>query len=166
MSCVGRFPFVARRRRQMLQMMGLFMSNPMKQAAAAHSTPASRKKPAWVERCGPVTVVHVGRDDGSLRADALGELREILPRCAAEAEPPNLLIELSETDYFGGEFIGLLCDCQQEINHRHGQFSLCGVRPQLLGELRAVRLDAAWPIYSTCDEAIADTHEEELSTVP
>lgn len=167
MSNVGRFRLSPRRRRQLLEVMGLWAANKSKPSAAdSVSTEGSRMNPAWTERCGPVTVLHVGADDGSLRTHELDELRNLMLRCATEADPPDLLIDLEETNFFGGEFLGLLCQCYHEINGRRGHFALCDVRPELRNELHAAKLDALWNVYATRDEAVEAMEEKELSPVP
>jgi anti-anti-sigma factor len=73
---------------------------------------------------------------------------------ACDAEPPELLIDLGETTFFGGEFLGLLCECFHEIERRRGQFALCDVRAELRDELHATKLDGLWAVYATQDEAL------------
>jgi anti-anti-sigma factor len=118
------------------------------------------------ESHGPVTVVCVGPDDGSLRFDVLQELRRCLIQLAAEIEPPNLLIDLGATKFFGGGFMGTLCRCHHAITERGGQFALCNVRPYLLGEVKAARLHSVWKIYPTRQHAIDAMEETDLCSVP
>lgn len=118
------------------------------------------------ERQGPVTVVYVGPDDGSLRFDVLQELRRCLLQLAAEVDPPNLLIDLGETNFFGGGFMGTLCRCYHLISERGGQFALCNVQPYLLEELKTARLHTLWKLYPTRQQALCAMEDIDLCSVP
>jgi anti-sigma B factor antagonist len=107
----------------------------------------------WVERRGSLSVVHFGVEYGSCSWDKLEETETFLLRLADDVTPPSLLLDFTNTDYFGSEFINVLVRCHKRISLRRGRFSLCCAQSELMRELETTRLNELWPIYDTRDQA-------------
>jgi len=108
----------------------------------------------WVERQAAVTVIHFGVEYGSCSWAKLEQTEESVLRLAENADPPRLLIDLTNTDYFGSAFLNVLVGCYQRVKRRRGRFSLCGVQPDLMRELEVTRLTELWPVYATRQQAL------------
>jgi anti-anti-sigma factor len=122
-----------------------------------------------VEQRGSLRVVHFGVEYGSCNWVKLKETEEFLLRLAEEVTPPCLLLDFTNTDYFGSEFISVLLRCYKRINQRQGRFSLCGAQSDLLQELETTRLNELWTIYDTYDQALEtegnEVHDQHASLV-
>ena len=121
-----------------------------------------------IEQRGSLSVVHFGVEYGSCSWDKLAETEESLLRLADEVTPPYLLLDFTNTDYFGSEFISVLLRCYKRINRRQGRFSLCCVQSDLMKELETTRLNELWAIYDTRDQALeieGDTQHEHHASI-
>ncbi|WP_437226082.1 STAS domain-containing protein [Planctomicrobium sp. SH661] len=65
----------------------------------------------------------------------------------------NLIIDLSQMEYFGSEFIGALVSLLRETRTRKGKGCFCAASPQMLQVLQNMSLFKLWPHYETRDEA-------------
>jgi anti-anti-sigma factor len=102
------------------------------------------------------SVTVVGFDAGplSLHEASIDELREPMLN-AARAEPPLLVVDLTHVEFFGSSFIELLFRMWKRIQHRAGQFALCGLSPYCEEVLSVTNLDKLWPNYPTREQAVA-----------
>ena len=108
----------------------------------------------WFEKQDGLTVVHFGAEYGSLQFDLLQQLRKHLEQLADDIDPPVLVLDFWNTDYFGAAFIGVLLHCYARIKRRGGQFALCRLQSHLIEEIEATNLHRLWPIYATRDRGI------------
>lgn len=67
----------------------------------------------------------------------------------------NLVLDLSEMDYFGSEFIGSLVSMMRETRIRGGKSCFCSATPQVLQILKNMSLFKLWPYFGTREEALA-----------
>jgi len=152
MSYFGRTLHASRRRRELIRAIGSWTRPETRSSVVSVATVVS--EPARFEKCGSVTVIRVGPDEGSLEVEQLDRLRHEVLGSAQEAIPPRIVIDLEATKYFGGEFMGILCRCLHKVRGRGGEFALCGARPQLLEALHVARFDDVCEIYSNRAEAV------------
>ena len=108
----------------------------------------------WIEKHGALTVVHFGEEYRSSHFDLLQQLRKRLEQLADDIDPPVLMLDLLNTDYFGAGFISVLVDCYARIKRRDGQFALCRLRHHLVEEFEVTNLHRLWPIYATRNQGI------------
>lgn len=66
-----------------------------------------------------------------------------------------LIVDLSEMDYFGSEFIGALVSLLREARTRGGKACFCAARPEMLQVLKNMSLFKLWPHFETRAEAMA-----------
>ncbi|MEO2015680.1 MAG: STAS domain-containing protein [Fuerstiella sp.] len=52
-------------------------------------------------------------------------------RSLSVAESPRLIIDLTETSFFGSLFIGMILKLSVTVGNQDGQFALCGLSDQL-----------------------------------
>jgi len=101
-----------------------------------------------------VTVVCTGSTYAALELQALQELGEALLCEAAHADPPRLVIDMSETEFIGSSFIELVVRAWKRIRSRDGAMALCAVRPFCREVLSVSHLDTIWMIRTTRVEAV------------
>ncbi len=96
-----------------------------------------------------VTVVWVGPGSvDSLDAERLGAIAQVLIDQAAQADPPRVVLDLSETDVIGSRFIELLLRAWKRLAQRGGTLALCGLRPFCAEVIRVMRLDGLWRVFA------------------
>ncbi len=100
------------------------------------------------------TIVESGPRCDSLDEASLSEFSEQVLREAAQADPPCLLVDLSQTDYIGSRFVELLVRVWQRLKRRGGALALCGVQPLCLEVLKVTRLDQIWAVYPSRPAAL------------
>ncbi len=109
---------------------------------------------ATVLRQPNATVLELGPSYASLDLKALTELGEMLLSEATYADPPYLVLDLSQTCFIGSAFIELLVRAWKRISHRGGLMVLCGAQPFCAEVLKAARLDKLWPSFLTRQDAL------------
>ena len=106
--------------------------------------------------------------DGSVTVIALGPaykvvdehvldtgLGESLIELADDAEPPLVVLDLSNTQFFGSSFIEVLFRLWTRLQARGGgRFAICGLTPHCLDVLKITHLDTLWRLTATREEAV------------
>jgi len=115
---------------------------------------------ATIHREPNATVLELGPSYASLDLKALTELGEVLLSEATYADPPYLVLDLSQTSFVGSAFIELLVRAWKRISHRGGTMAVCGAQPFCVEVLKAAHLDSLWPSFPTRQGALnaAETH--------
>jgi len=67
---------------------------------------------------------------------------------------PLAIFDLTQVDYFGSSFLGLMLRAWKLISTRGGMMALSGASERVRELLRMTSLDILWPIYDTRREAI------------
>lgn len=115
----------------------------------------SQKLPTY-ERRGTVTCVRLGREFESLDETSLDEIREDMLDKAYKADPPRVLIDLSNVKFFGSSFIEVLFRIWNKVSKiEKGRFGICGLSAYCTEVLQITQLDTLWQLYPTFDEAVA-----------
>ena len=107
-----------------------------------------------------VTIVELGPSYESLDECALEEISGVLLTKATTADPPRMVVDLSETSYIGSAFIELLIRVWKRLTQRGGTMALCGLRPFCAKVLRVTRLDHLWRTFPTQNQAVAVLRED------
>lgn len=104
-----------------------------------------------------VTVIGLGPTYRSVDEKVLeAGLRSLLLAAVDGADPPLVVIDLSQTTFFGSSFIELLFRLWNRVQARPaGAFAICGVTQYCEEVLRVSHLDTLWHLYPTRDEAVA-----------
>ena len=106
--------------------------------------------------------------DGSVTVIALGPaykvvdehvldtgLGESLIELADDADPPLVVLDLSNTQFFGSSFIEVLFRLWTRLQARGGgRFAICGLTPHCLDVLKITHLDTLWRLTATREEAV------------
>ena len=102
-----------------------------------------------------VTVIQLGLEYESLDDRLLDGLRSVALDVSKSADPPWVVIDLSNTKYFGSAFIEILFRLWNRMNSRSGgQFAISGLTPYCAEVLKITHLDSLWKIYPTRAAAV------------
>lgn len=107
-----------------------------------------------VQRQRDVTILHLGSSYSSLEPKVLEEFGEVLFSEAIYADPPFLVLDLSQTRFIGSSFVELLVRAWKRLRQREGSLAVCGLQPFCSEVFRATNLDKVWPCYPTQKEAV------------
>jgi anti-anti-sigma factor len=92
---------------------------------------------------------------GSLDASKLARLRELLAYLAARRDARRLVLDLSNVQYFGAGFVGVLVDTWHLLSQAGRRLALCGLTPYCARMIRVMHLeklfDVEHPPESTLD---------------
>src|SRR5262249_46057244 len=83
---------------------------------------------------------------GSLDTAKLVRLRELLAYLAARRDVRRLVLDLSNVQYFGAGFVGVLVDTWQLLNQAGRRLALCGLTPYCARLIRAMHLDKLFDV--------------------
>jgi anti-sigma B factor antagonist len=107
-----------------------------------------------IERRGDLTVVSA---TPALESIAVGLEEQaadlIFDRLRHDAEP-LIVFDLSQVDYFGSVFLGVLLRCWKLVQAKGGTMALAGVSTRAKELLHLTSLDFVWPIYADRREAV------------
>ena len=117
----------------------------------------SRDVPTVARREG-VTLVSLTDAHDSLDEVHIQRLTDPLLSVAESADPPLVVIDLSQTTMFGSAFLALLIRMWRCLASRNGRFGLAGLTPHCLEVVKATHLHEVWETFETPDEAIRAMH--------
>lgn len=103
-----------------------------------------------------VTVVRLGADLDSLYESELVRLQSVRG-LADSASPPFMLIDLSNTKYFGSAFIGFLIAIANRLKDRgDGRLGLCGLAPFARMALEKTKSETILALFDTSEEGVTE----------
>ena len=101
-----------------------------------------------------VTIVALGSKYQKIGEDVVSTIGDILLE-AAQADPPLVIVDLSQTEFFSSSFIELLFRVWNGIHPQEGvRFALCGLTPYCAEILSVTNLDTLWEVYETREAAV------------
>ncbi len=102
-----------------------------------------------------VTILQFGPRYDSLDEAVLMDAGGVLLSQATHAQPPKLLLDLSQTEFIGSRFIELLVRTWKRLQERGGRMVLCGLQPFCAEVLQTTRLNAVWQTADRREEGWA-----------
>jgi anti-anti-sigma factor len=113
------------------------------------------EKAPSVTREQDVTVIALGPEYEHLNDAELEHLKAVLLKTAVEADPPHVVLDLSQLRYFGSSFIEALIRVWNHLNARPGgRMSLCGLTANCREVVGVTHLDRLWSVFETREEAV------------
>lgn len=107
-----------------------------------------------IEKSGDVTCILLGPEFENLDEGLLDSIREELLETASSADPPQVVLDLRHTKFFGSSFIEVLFRIWNRLNALpSGGFAISGLTEYCREVLEVTHLDKLWGLYSTMDEA-------------
>lgn len=102
-----------------------------------------------------VTVVALGPEYDSLDGHGLDDIREALLQIVGSAEPPQVVLDMSHTTFFGSAFIEVLFKAWNRLQARGGELVMSGLQPHCKEVIEITNLDKLWKITPNSVEAVA-----------
>jgi anti-sigma B factor antagonist len=107
-----------------------------------------------IERRGELTVVSATPALESIGMGLEEQAAELIFDPIRHDAEPLIVFDLSQIDYFGSVFLGVLLRCWKMVQARGGTMALSGVSDRAKELLHLTSLDFVWPIYATRREAV------------
>ncbi len=114
---------------------------------------ASHLKIFQVEKLPPFLYVTPSGQGASFRYADLQMESNVVRALVADASCAHLIIDLSNLDYFGSEFIGALILLGREKKNRGGRVAICAANESMHDVLKGMSLFRLWPYYDTREAA-------------
>lgn len=111
-----------------------------------------------VEMNGDVLVVTPAGDASTFRYQDLHQEANTVRGEIARRGTKYIVIDISEMEYFGSEFIGALVSMLRETRLRGGKGGFCSANGPMLNVLQNMSLFKLWPYFETLDEALVGIH--------
>lgn len=96
-----------------------------------------------------VTILELGREYDALDEATFQQARDAVVRAADHAEPPRLLVDMSQTVYISSSFMELLFRAWKRIRQRQGRFAVCCPNAFCDEVLTVSRVDRLFPVLPT-----------------
>lgn len=107
-----------------------------------------------IERRGDLTVIVANPILESIAMGLEEQAADLLFEPLRRDPEPLLVFDLSQVDYFGSVFLGVLLRCWKLVQAKGGTMALAGVSARGKELLHITSLDFVWPIYADRREAI------------
>lgn len=115
----------------------------------------SRSQDAFtIERRGDLTVVTATPALESIAVGLEEQAAELIFDPIRNDAEPLIVFDLSQVDYFGSVFLGVLLRCWKMVQARGGTMALAGVSTRAKELLHLTSLDFVWAIYADRREAV------------
>jgi len=114
---------------------------------------STRDSPIITRRDG-VTVVSLSDAHNSLDERHINLLTDPLLSVSENADPPLVIIDLSQTTMFGTAFLTLLLRMWKRLVNRGGRLALAGLTQHCLEVIRQTHLHEVWETFETTDDAV------------
>lgn len=115
---------------------------------------------------GEILIVLPKVDAGSFRYHELHCEANTVRDLIGKPEIQHLILNLSQLEYFGSEFIGSLVSMAREVRNRQGQAVICAANQTMLDVLKNMSLFKLWPYFETEDEAIGHLRNVDGAEAP
>ena len=107
-----------------------------------------------IERRGELTVVSATPALESIAIGLEDQAAELIFDPIRHDAEPLIVFDLSQIDYFGSVFLGVLLRCWKMVQAKGGTMALSGVSARAKELLHLTSLDFVWPIYDDRREAV------------
>ena len=97
-----------------------------------------------------ISVVSFGKECENLGEVKLDLMRDSLLKLGDQADPPLVVIDLSQVKFFGSSFIEILFGLWNKLDSRKekgARLVICGLSPYCAEVLSVTHLDTLWPTY-------------------
>ena len=107
-----------------------------------------------IERRGDLTVISATPALESIAMGLEEQAADLIFEPLRRDVEPLLVFDLSQVDYFGSVFLGVLLRCWKLVQAKGGTMALAGVSARAKELLHLTSLDFVWPIYANRREAV------------
>ena len=107
-----------------------------------------------IERRGDLTVISATPALESIAVGLEEQAADLIFEPLRHDPEPLLIFDLTQVDYFGSVFLGVLLRCWKLVQAKGGTMALAGVSGRAKELLHLTSLDFVWPIYASRQEAV------------
>ena len=107
-----------------------------------------------IERRGDLTVISATPALESIAVGLEEQAADLIFEPLRRDREPLLVFDLTQVDYFGSVFLGVLLRCWKLVQAKGGTMALAGVSGRARELLHLTSLDFVWPIYASRREAV------------
>lgn len=108
-----------------------------------------------IERRGDVIIFTASPQVERIDFNLHGEIAQILMQPLEKLDPPLVVVDLSQVDFFGSMFLAVLLQCFKRVERSPGgALALAGVSPRAKELLRVTGVSNLLPMYDTRREAV------------
>ena len=104
---------------------------------------------ATVTKENGITVVEVTAPGRILDHEMCPALEEQIQAAADEADPPIVLVDLSNSDYFSNAFNRVLANVWRSLKRRDGRLALSSLNEPCREMIHNLHLDTIWAVFET-----------------
>jgi anti-sigma B factor antagonist len=123
-------------------------------SAVPRRTVPLAKRPSVTSEAG-VTIVTLGPEYENLEDTELETLKGVMLDVAEQADPPVVVLDLSNLRFFGSALIEGLFRAWNHLKARPGgRLSLCGLTSYCREVVEITHLDQLWSIFETREDAV------------
>ena len=127
----------------------------LKLRTAPMSTASQPNDVFTIERRGDVIIFTASPQVERIDFNLHNDLAQILLHPLQKLDPPLVVIDLSQVDYFGSMFLAVLLQCYKYVERAPGgALALSGVSPRAKELLRVTAVSDLLPMYDTRREAV------------
>lgn len=109
-----------------------------------------------VTRQDDITIITLGPEYQKLEEGHLQEVKTDILAAVENAEPPLVVLDLSNVSFFGSAFIEVLFRAWNRLeNADNGKLVICGLEPYCKEVLKVTNLHKLWDLIDTRSDAIA-----------
>src|SRR4051794_2744150 len=94
-----------------------------------------------------VTVIAPGPEYEHLPDLHIDELKALFLEIGTQAEPPLVVLDLSQLRFFGSAFIEVMFRVWHQVNGRGGKFALAGLTAYCREVVEITHLDRLWGVF-------------------
>jgi anti-anti-sigma factor len=102
-----------------------------------------------------VAVFQLRGDYGSLDGKPINTIDAALSQHIDATDQPRVVLDLSQTRYFGVDFMDVIQQISSRVSEHRGRMALAGLTPFCAEVIECANLDQDLTRHNTCDEAIA-----------
>ena len=102
-----------------------------------------------------VTIIELGPEYDSLDGHGLDDIRDALLNIVGAADPPQIVLDMSHTKFFGSAFIEVLFKAWNRLQSRGGQLVMSGLTPYCKEVIEITNLDKLWKVMPNSTEAVS-----------
>jgi len=101
-----------------------------------------------------VTVIVLGEQYDNLDEPALEAAAAELLEFAQAADPPQVVVDMGRTNFFGSAFLGTLFRVWRRLTSRGGKMCICGATGPCADVLEVTQVDRLWNLFETREAAV------------
>lgn len=102
-----------------------------------------------------VTVLAFTQKNVNITEENVHELGSDLLNAAQQADPPKVVLDLGNVEFFGSSFIESMFLVWKALSAKDGRFAICQLHPYCETVLSVTNLTSVWEIHPSVEEAVA-----------